>query len=49
MNKDEVYWQILQQEFKLAMLEKDPERNKKEISDIENRKPVLAELWELSD
>ena len=49
MNKKEVERQIQRLEFQLSMLEQDPENNKKEIADLEHKKPILSELWELSD
>ena len=49
MNKKEVERQLARIEFQLSMLEQDPENNKKEIADLIHKKPILAELWELSD
>jgi len=49
MNKKEVERQLARLEFQLSMLEQDPENNKKEITDLEHKKPILHRLWEYSD
>lgn len=49
MNKEYVERQLARIEYQLSMLEHDPENNRKEIADLVHKKPILRELWELSD